>query len=199
LRCSVSGTLNIATAFFSRHIEELKEMSRFVGMSVMTAAFAAAALLVAPPAQAVTAVLQPHMILLDQADQASTNSVVAVRSRGGFGGSFRGSMRGGSMMWRRGSMGGRWGGGWRGAAWGGRWHGGNWGNRWHGGRWAGRWHGGKWNNRWYRRGWGYRGWGVPWGFGGYYAGSYGGACGYGYRWTYRWGCVPVYGYGFGYY
>jgi hypothetical protein len=36
-------------------------------------------------------------------------------------------------------------------------------------------------------------------FGGYYAGYYGGACGYGYRWTYRWGCVPVYGYGFGYY
>jgi hypothetical protein len=41
--------------------------------------------------------------------------------------------------------------------------------------------------------------GTPVGLGGYFAGYHGGPCGYGYRWTYRWGCVPVYGYGFGYY
>jgi hypothetical protein len=167
-------------------------------MSLMAVAFAAATLLAGPPARAAIAVLQPQKILLDQSDQASVNSVVTVRGRGGFGGSFRGGrggFGGGSFAWRRGGMGG----GWRGAGWGGRWHGGNWGNRWHGGRWVGRWRGGNWNNRWYGRGWGYRrfGWGAPWGWGGVYA--VGRPCGYGFRWTYRWGCVPVYGYGYGYY
>jgi hypothetical protein len=149
-------------------------MFKFVGTIFLAAAATAAAFFVAEPARAATAVLQPHAILLDGADQASSDKVIAVR--GGFGGFHgHGGFGGGGMMWRHG---------------GGGWHGGGWhGGGWHGGGWHG-WHGGWGHRRWYGPGWGYAGWGAPLVYGGYY----GGPCGYGFRWTYRWGCVPIYGY-----
>jgi hypothetical protein len=149
----------------------LNQMFKFVGTIFLAAAATAAAFFVAEPARAATAVLQPHAILLDGADQASSDKVIAVR--GGFGGfhGHGGFGGGGGMMWRHG----------------GGWHGGGWhGGGWHGGGW----HGGWGHRRWYGPGWGFAGWGAPWVYGGYY----GGPCGYGFRWTYRWGCVPIYGY-----
>jgi hypothetical protein len=59
-------------------------MFKFVGTIFLAAAATAAAFFVAEPARAATAVLQPHAILLDGADQASSDKVIAVR--GGFGG-----------------------------------------------------------------------------------------------------------------
>ena len=154
--------------------------------ATLLAAATTAATLFAQPAQSATTVLQPHSILLDQANQASTEQVVPVGR--GFGGGGRG-FGGGGMMWRHGGMGG--------------WHGGMGG--WHGG-WRGvGWRGGGWG---WRRGWGGRGfvrrgwgWGGPaWGWGGgwpVYGYGYGGGCPYGFVWTYRWGCVPYGGYGYG--
>ena len=156
-------------------------MSKFLRTTVLAAAATAAVFSFASPLLAATPVLQPHTILLGQADEASPDKVIAVRGgRGGFHGG-RG-FRGGGMMWRRG------GGGWRGGGWrGGGWH----GNRWHGGWHGNRWRGGWGHRRWYGRGWGFAG--APWVYGGFYGG---GACGYGFRWSYRWGCVPVYRWGY---
>jgi hypothetical protein len=89
-------------------------MFKFVGTIFLAAAATAAAFFVAEPARAATAVLQPHAILLDGVDQASSDKVIAVG--GGFGG---------------------WHGGWHGGGWhGGGWHGG-WGHRrWYGPGWG---------------------------------------------------------------
>ena len=80
----------------------------------------------AQPSQAVTPLVQPHSIVLDQATQ--TGNLVEHVRRGGFGGGGRGFSRGGfsrggfgrggSMYWRRGGVGRR---GWAGGR---RWHGG---------------------------------------------------------------------------
>jgi hypothetical protein len=150
-------------------------MSNVWRLTLLAAATAGTVLFVPQPLQAVTAVVQPHAIV---ADQASDNLIESVRRGGGR--SFRGGNfgRGGGMYWRRGSMGSR------------RWAG---GRRWHGGVW----HGGRWNRgdwRWRGRGWGYRrhGWG-PGIYGGYW-GGWGRRCPIGYRWTYTWGCIPLYGF-----
>jgi hypothetical protein len=157
-------------------------MNKLLKLGLLTAVVTASGLVAVGPLHAVTAVVQPHSIVLDQATQAG-NIVEQVRrggrgglSRGGFN---RGAIRGGrSMYWRRGGI-----------------------NRgWRGGRWAGRpgWRGGRWAGRpGWRRGWGYR---RGWGWGGYgYSGYWGGACGYGWRWSPRWGrCVPVGGVVFGF-
>ena len=81
-------------------------MAMLMRATVLAAATAAATLF-AQSAQSATAVLQPHPILLDHANQVSTEQVIPVR--GGFGGG-RG-FGGGGMMWRHGGMGGGWGGG----------------------------------------------------------------------------------------
>ena len=96
-------------------------MSKFLRTTVLAAAATAAVFSFASPLLAATPVLQPHTIVLGQADEASPDKVIAVRGgRGGFHGG-RG-FRGGGMMWRRG------GGGWCGGGWrGGDWHGYRWG------------------------------------------------------------------------
>jgi hypothetical protein len=116
------------------------------------------------------AIVQPHSIVSDIGKSAKIVDVV--RRRGGWG--YRG--------------------GWGRRGWGhrGYWRRGGWGHRGWG-------HRGYWRRGWAHRGWGYRrGWYGGWpayGYVGY--GGYG--CPSGYRWTYRWGCVPYYGYGYGYY
>src|SRR4029453_9768613 len=109
-------------------------MAKFAATNIL--ATTAAALFFAQPVQSATTVLQPHSILLDQANQVSTERVIPVgRGWGGGHGHWGG---GGGMMWRRGGMGG-WGHrGWGGGGWGHRgWGGGGWGHRgWGGGGWG---------------------------------------------------------------
>jgi hypothetical protein len=161
-------------------------MHKLLKSSLFAAVVAASGLVAVGPLHAVTAVVQPHSIVLDQATQAG-NIVQHVRRgfRGGGRSFSRGGFRGGrSMYWRRGGINR----GWRGGRWAGR-------PGWRGGRWAGR---RGWGAVGWRRGWGYR---RGWGWGGYgYSGYWGGgACGYGWRWSFRWGrCVPVGGVVFGF-
>ena len=139
-------------------------MPKLLGLAVVAVATTAAALFVAQPSQAVTPLVQPHSIVLDQATQ-SGNLVEHVR-RGGFAGGGRGFSRGGfsrggfgrggSMYWRRGGVGRR---GWAGGR---RWHGGvgpGWGRPGWGRPGWGRpgWGAAGWRGRGFRRGWGYGG------------------------------------------
>ena len=88
-------------------------MPKFLGLAVVAVATTAAALFVAQPSQAVTPLVQPHSIVLDQATQ--TGNLVEHVRRGGFAGGGRGFSRGGfsrggfgrggSMYWRRGGVG----------------------------------------------------------------------------------------------
>src|SRR5262245_49010762 len=109
-------------------------MHKLLKLSLLAAVVTASGLVAVGPLHAVTAVVQPHSIVLDQATQAG-DIVQHVRrgfgggrggiSRGGFN---RGAFRGGrSMYWRRGGINR----GWRGGRWAGR-------PGWRGGRWAGR-------------------------------------------------------------
>jgi hypothetical protein len=157
-------------------------MHKLLKSSLVAAFVTSSGLFAAGPLHAVTAVVQPHSIVLDEVAQAG-DLVQHIRrgGRGGMGrGGFnRGGFRGGrSMYWRRGGI-----------------------NRgWRGGRWAGRpgWGRPGWRRPGWRRGWGYR---RGWGWGGYgYSGYWGGgACGFGWRWSFQWGrCVPVGGVTFGF-
>src|SRR5262245_28809915 len=110
-------------------------MAKFAATNIL--ATTAAALFFVQPVQSASAVLQPHSILLDQANQVSTEQVVPVRRGVGDRG-----CGGGGMMWRHGGMGG-WGGGmggWRGGM--GGWRGGMGGWRGGMGGWRGGWGGG---------------------------------------------------------
>src|SRR4029453_10795557 len=124
-------------------------MAKFAATNIL--ATTAAALFFAQPVQSATTVLQPHSILLDQANQVSTERVIPVgRGWGGGHGPWGGGQGhwggGGGMMWRRGGMGG-WGHrGWGGGGWGHRgWGGGGWGHRGWGG--WGRGGGGGWGHQ----------------------------------------------------
>src|SRR5436190_22237270 len=93
-------------------------MAKFAATNIL--ATTAAALFFAQPVQSATAVLQPHSILRDHANQESTEQVDPV-------GGSRGHWGGGGMMWRHRGMGGM--GGWGSGGWGHRgWGGGGWGH-----------------------------------------------------------------------